>query len=103
MAPGMTEFDLIEIAKRFRMLEDAVEETDIHLVERQERLGEHIDALEAKHSAGKLSYDAWCRSTAQPQKDLDAIMEARTNLELCLEACRDYMNAMADCIRKARG
>lgn len=98
----MDEGLLIEIAKRFRKLEDANEETDIHLVAQQERLDERIYALEAKRATGKLSYDAWCRATAQPQKDLDAIIDARTNLELCIEGCRDDMNRMQTEIRKAR-
>ena len=82
----MTEAILIEIAQRFRKLEDANEETDIYLVARQKRLGEIIDALEAKQAAGKITYDSRFRQTAGPQKELDAIIESRSNLEACLES-----------------
>lgn len=96
----MTECILIEIAQRFRKMEDATEETDLHLIARQERLGERIDSLEAKHASGKITYDAWCRESAGPQKELDSIIEQRGNIEVCLDACRDDMVAMQEFIRK---
>jgi DNA-binding transcriptional MerR regulator len=69
----MSEYELIEIAKRFRALEDSLEEADIFLA-----------AYAAFFEDGKTK-----------------LTEARAMIEKNLEACRDDMNAMQEKLRAA--
>jgi hypothetical protein len=94
------EYALIEIAKRFRKLEDVIEEADLFLSARAESMKETIDSLEAKHAAGKISYNAWCRLTAQPNSELDNLRQVRVDVEKWIDICRDDMVNMQDELRK---
>lgn len=98
----MTEAILIEIAKRFRKLEDAIEAADLHLVSKAERLRESLDALEARHSSGRISYNAWCERSNPLTASLDILKEDRAALAKSADSCRDDMNAMADEIRRSK-
>ena len=69
----MTEAILIEIATRFRALEDALEEADLELVARQ--------------------YNT--ETTAEENR----IAELRGTVESRAESCRDDMNTMMEFIR----
>ena len=99
MVEPVSEAVLIEIMQRFRRLEESIERADLFLASREERLRETIDALEAKHVSGKMSYNAWCRAQAQPESELTTLTEEREHLEKCLDTCRDDMNRMQDEIR----
>lgn len=70
----MDEYQLIEIATRFRALEDAVEEAQTHLRLRGESFGK-------EHPIG------------------ESALEIRDRLEELLEQCREDMTAMQEIIR----
>lgn len=72
----MDEFDLIQIAARFRKLEDAAESADLYHAANQEHM---------KFTAEKVK-----------------LQSVRGTLDSALEACRDDMVAMQEQIRKAR-
>ena len=97
----MDEAILIEIAQRFRKLEDAVEAADILHVERIERAQERIDKNDYAHAAGKVTYQVFCVRGNLAAKERDDTNELRDALEKTLEACRDDMVSMQEAIRRA--
>ena len=96
----MNEAILIEIAQRFRRLEDAVEAADILHVERIERAQDRIDKNDAAHSVGKITYEVFCERWILAQKERDDTKELRETLEKAVDACRDDMVTMQEEIRK---
>lgn len=72
----MDEAILIEIAARFRQLEDAVERADL--------------------------YGTFCQRVNKPMANKAAAEEIREDLETHIDACRYDMERMAEEIRKAR-
>lgn len=94
----MTEAILIEIAQRFRKLEDTVEDADLFLASNQadyEAAIKKADADYEKHN----NFGRFCREANEPEADLLKITDVRSDLEKTLEACRDDMTAMQEQIR----
>ena len=77
----MTEAILIEIARRFRQMEDAVEAVDLHAAAEEERL----------NARGFTAGEA------------ETIGAARHQLTEAVEACREDMVAMQEALRKCGG
>ena len=96
----MTEGILIEIAQRFRRLEDIAEAADAYHAEREERAVQKMDKVEDSYKRHQ-SYDRYRREGTEASTEHDMIKNMRADLELALEACRDDMNRMMDEIRKA--
>ena len=95
----MDEAILIEIAQRFRELEDAVEAADILHAERMERAQERIDRNDAAHVAKTITYQTFCVRGNLAAKERDDTQELRSALESALEACREDMVTMQEAIR----
>lgn len=97
----MTEAILIEIAQRFRKLEDAQEAADLFLASFKEMADRRIEKAESAHAAGTISCAAYCERVNEPHADLLKLEEVRGDIEKHTEACREDMNRMTDEIRKA--
>ena len=97
----MDEAILIEIAERFRKLEDAVEAADILHTERIERAQERIDKNEAAYAAGKVTYQVFYVRGNLAGNERDDTQELRDALDKTLEACREDMVTMQEAIRRA--
>jgi len=95
----MTEAILIEIAQRFRRLEDIVEAADLFHAERVERAKEKVDQAEDDYKRHK-NYARLCRETGEAEMERHSIQTIRDDLEKALEACRDDMTAMQEQMRK---
>src|SRR6185312_4910324 len=91
---------LIEIAQRFRKLEDAHEALDLHLAAKSESLKDRMNDLEFKHAERKITYDKWCRCAAPIERERNELQEQRETAERALESCRDDMNFMQDELRR---
>ncbi len=99
----MDEYQLIEIAKRFRVLEDRLEDADLFLASFAERCKKRIATAEADQVAGKLTYGAYCARVNEPAADLTNLTEVRGDIEKHLQSCRDDMTAMQEALRKCGG
>lgn len=96
----MTEAILIEVAQRFRRLEDIVEVADAYHAQREERAVKKLDKVEDDYQRHQ-NYDRYCREGNVASEERDTIKTVRVDLESALEACREDMNRMMDEIRKA--
>lgn len=99
----MDEGILIEIAQRFRALEDLTEEADLYHVERMARAEE---TMQSSEDCGESHNDGGtcpgCAEFMKAKCEFENIEKLRSDLDKALEACRDDMVAMSECIRKAR-
>ncbi len=96
----MSEAILIEIAQRFRKLEDLVEKADLFHAARSEHFVMVEDRAEDNYKRHK-NYDRWCREANDAKKERDAIQDVREGLEKALELCREDMTNMQELIRKS--
>ena len=92
----MDEAILIEIAQRFRRLEDAV---DLFLASFKELAERRIERAEAAHAAQQISYATFCARVNEPRADLLKLEGVRGDVEKYLEACREDMVNMQEFIR----
>ena len=95
----MTESILIEIAQRFRRLEDAVEVADVFHAERIERLTARMVKADEDYKTHQ-NYQRFCRERSAAEDKHDSIEVARQDIEKALEACRDDLVEMQDAIRR---
>lgn len=95
----MTEGVLIEIAQRFRWMEDIVEAADVFHAERVERAKDRLDKAEDSYKKHK-NYNRFCRESAECETERDSIQTVRNDLEKALDACREDMVSMQETIRR---
>lgn len=98
----MREAELIEIAQRFRKLEDHIEAADLFLASFVEVAERRISKAEAAHAANEISYAEYCRRVNEPEADLMKLGEVRSDIERATEACRQDMVRLSEEARKAR-
>lgn len=96
----MTEAILIEIAQRFRALEDLMERADLFLASQQEDYEKAINKAETDFEKHE-NYGRFCREANEPEADLMNLKEIRKKTDKALEACRDDMVLMSETIRQA--
>ncbi len=96
----MSEGELIEMAARFRKLEDAQESADLFLASFNEAAERRIEKAEAAHASASISYSEYCRRTNEPEADIAKLAEVRGDIEKHTEACHADMVAMQEFIRK---
>lgn len=96
----MDEYQMIEIAKRFRMMEDATEKADTVLARLQATEERHMQRhVEHAYTASGNERIAHEKDAAGHETQRDQIAEIRLALESSLEACREDMVAMQESIR----
>ena len=96
----MTEALLIEIATRFRRLEDIVETADAFYAARIERLTRKMERLYGDYIKHQ-NYARFCSETNEVKEARERIEVARQDIDRALESCRDDMVTMQDYIRKS--
>ena len=90
---------LIEIATRFRKLEDVIERADLFLASQQEDYEKAIKKADADYDKHK-NFGRFCREANEPEADLRNLKEIRDDLDKARDACRDDMVTMQEEIRK---
>ena len=90
---------LIEIATRFRKLEDAIEAADILHAERVERLTKKLDRIDDAYVTHQ-NYARFCREKNEAEKERNQVEESRQAIDKALESSRDDMVTMQEEIRK---
>lgn len=98
----MSEAELIEIAQRFRKLEDHIEAADLFLASFKEHAEHKISKAESAYEAEEISFGEYCRRVNEPEADLLKLGEVRTDIERALEACREDMVRLSEEARKAQ-
>lgn len=101
----MTEYCLIEIAARFRKLEEAIETADAFHAQRMEVIGRRLDNIEDRYkrdkAAGvKSAYERFAAEFGEAEKQKDAIEECRADIERAFETTREDLNTLVAEIRK---
>ena len=94
----MDEAILIEIAQRFRKLEDSVESTDSYLAAEMDRLEKRMESADEERKRGG-NYNEFNRKYGAAEERKDSISVARGDVEKALEACREDMVTMQEAIR----
>lgn len=94
----MDEAILIEIAQRFRMMEELAEAADLFHAERLVRLDDAMtqcDACDEQHISGCSACQKWLEAS----NERDKVAKLRSDLENAMESCREDMVTMQEAIR----
>lgn len=95
----MDEYQLIEIAKRFRLLEDAYERAEIYLVAEEERLRPRKE--DGEQRAYKLNqYESGCAKEIDAERQLNQVQDVRKEMDSMFHCCRADLESMQESIRK---
>ena len=97
----MDEAILIEIAQRFRKLEDVYERADLFLASLEEDYKKALKKADSDYETHK-DYGRFCRAANEPEADLNNLIEVRDSIEKAFDACRDDMVTMQESIRGKR-
>ena len=97
----MDEAILIEIAERFRKLEDVYECADLFLASLEEDYKKALKKADSDYETHK-DYGRFCRAANQPEADLNNLIEVRDSIEKAFDASRDDLVTLHAAIRGKR-
>lgn len=96
----MTEFDLIEIAKRFRMLEDVMEQTKPHIGAARRRAETELRILQRTTANSNTLSRIEAAELTRLEKLIERLTELPDELDNRAELCREDLTRMSEEIRR---